>query len=362
MATISTIPETSIKNRPISGRTRRSERQTPKRSCVFDPNGFLKMKFDPIYLVPQQSIYKIETEFFNSFENVCSGLGLNVLPKPAASFPHNISISYQQLSIEVARQRKSCIITQDDQQETCIAVFNEYVTPYFLNYIPFRPICNIIIADCYKDLKPLVLEISRYLCFNAQFKEFSHGSYAWEIYDRLRESEWEYQDEEETSNTDLIDAIDIMQRISDKYFPEIDKPTSLNRLKCAIKKLKRTPGNYEKWITIGEGFLNLITQYPDYSLRTHIPYEYFKGVNQDELVWLEQWACFYWSGNDILDTPFEEWVQTQLQEKCVKEAPLNISVFNTSSAGQIESLDYEIRLFDLLDQFVCLLNDYDHEL
>jgi hypothetical protein len=366
MAITSTVPAATVQIRQTPGRNRRSRRQTTKRTRFIDPNGFLKIKFEPLYLAPEQGPDKTVAQFTGSLERVCAERGIAVPQIPDVSYPQNISEQFRQLNAVIDRFGKSCIIVQDEQHQTSIGVFNEYNTPYFLNYIPFRPICNIINAECHKALKPLVIEISRYLCTQVEFMKFLPGSYAWEVYTRMRDWSTEYDveletEEERKNNSDQIEAIDMMQLFAERNFPQINKPHSLARLKNAVKKWKTTPGHCEKWTAVAEGFLNLASQYPKHNLRTNIAPEFYKNLEEDDLIELEQWACFIWSFNDILFDRFDEYMQVELQEKTTKESPVHLRLFSTTGASAPANFDFETRLFDLLNQFVSLLIDYDHD-
>ncbi|MBO9681957.1 MAG: hypothetical protein J7502_04710 [Flavisolibacter sp.] len=367
METISAISQIDRQIEQHPGRKRRSGRSTPKCARGFDPNGFLKMAFLPLYKSPVHGITNTEKQFFQSAKAVCREYGWRMPKRPHLPFPHNIASSYERISDQISEAGLTSILAHDDNNETCIVTVEEYNTKFDLYFIPLRPIYNILKDDKNKNIRPAVLEISRYLCHNAGFAGLINGSFAWNEYERLEEWAGEQLDnleegEDEDCWHEQIIAVKQVQTFASSIYPDMNVPFSSKRIKSAIGKIEIEEQSPMELKTICNGFIELAEKFPQHSLYTNIPSEYFDRYDYYELVRLEQWACFFWSDNHFLFEHFMECVEADLQEKPTKEVPLKIRVFNAANEIPVTSFDFEDQLLDLVHQFTCFLNDYDYEI
>jgi hypothetical protein len=107
-------------------------------------------------------------------------------------------------------------------------------------------------------------------------------------------------------------------------------------------------------------FLQLYLDYPQQSVYDNIHPDLF-NPDEEERIRAWQYISFYWSGEDTLYEMLFEMVNNEFQEYGVTDEPMVIQLHDSPQTLPLNDLNFEKRLFELMDKLCEILNKYDHD-
>lgn len=167
------------------------------------------------------------------------------------------------------------------------------------------------------------------------------------------EEEQQYRDEQ-------LDVLHTMEHSGNRILTLIRENEHLIKWEENIKAYRESENWDLETESLADQFLRLYKEYPHRSVFDNI-HDELVVPEETERIRAEQYISFYWSSNDCMQEMLFEMINNEFQECGVTDEPTSIQLFDTPEAKPMNDLDFEKRLFDLIDKLCGILNKYDHE-
>lgn len=354
----------TIYTRPRQGTRPNRSTQEQIKACPrkFSGTDFLKQQFYPIVSTGHPELKhwrKLEKEFFSSLKHLCRFYDLDFKVDPALAYPVNISIAFQQLSAQLIRKRTDLklAIIQDDTHLATLATAKTFDTNTTLYYIPCEPVYRFM-QNGRRKLTDLCLSIFTYLYQIIEVPYHRDYTYMCSMYDLIEQ--WMDEDEEDDREAGLAELREI-EKLGDFMQAKMSDKSHLQKFEQRVTFFKpRTKAERDFLATAIKAF-ELYRDYPNRSIFDSIYSELFEqDEDSDGTVHVEQYISFLWSfKGDIYDN-LEDTINCDLQERVTMEEPTALQVFDSRQTTEVHDLDFEVRLFDLLDQLVGDLRELSY--
>jgi hypothetical protein len=343
------------------GSAQRPAKRTPRN----DGNGFLNHRFLPFWAYSGNG-KRAEEDFFRSLVHLCAHYGLPLPEVQALVFPQNVFISWQEVRQQIRLLDKGldCIILKDETHGATLATVRRLDTGTTLYYIPVRPLYRWVKSCREQEIAELMLAVFAYLYQVVKIPFYADRySYMEQQYDCLYQWVMEEEDEEAEAvayRDYQLGELDILRRAGDELYIEVSNPNRLEQFEPALERYRVAPeSNWEMEALAGD-FLALYKALPTRTYLDNIHPE-LDRPEEEERISAEQYVSFYWSGRDCFADSLEEMINCNFQEISVMDEPISVTLFDTLPTEPTENLEFETRLFALLDRLKDLLYDYDHE-
>ncbi|WP_091154465.1 hypothetical protein [Mucilaginibacter pineti] len=308
----------------------------------------------------------MEAEFFRSLTNLCEVYGIAEPDVSALEFPQNVTTAYMQVEEAVKLKDKSanCIIINDSSHRATLAVLKRYDTGMCLYYIPVRPLWNLVQTAQQQPLAEMLLSVYAYLFQVVQVPYYTeYDSYLSGEYETLRNWIEEADDEgeeEQQYRDEQLDLLHTMEYSGNRILTLIRENDYLMKWEENIKAYHGSENWDLETEALAKQFLTLHKEYPQRSVFDNIHDELVEP-EETERIRAEQYISFYWSSNDCMQDMLFEMINNEFQECGVTDEPTSVRLFDIPEAKPDNDLDFEKRLFDLIEKLCALLNKYDHE-
>ncbi|GAA3989789.1 hypothetical protein GCM10022210_48960 [Mucilaginibacter dorajii] len=308
----------------------------------------------------------MEAEFFRSLANLCTVYDLPVPDVSDIAFPQNVTIAYMQVKEALKLKDKSadCIIIKDSAHSATLAVLKSFDTGHCLYYIPVRPLWNLVRTARQQPLAEMLLSVYAYLYQIARLPYYTESdSYLSGEYAMLQQ--WideadDEGDEEQQYREEQTEAMDLLNYAGDRLVTLIRDNNYLLKWEANIQAYRQS-GDWDlETESLADQFLTLFKEYPHRTLFDNIHDELI-APEETERVRMEQYVSFYWSSNDCFYDMLFDTINNEFQECGVTDEPTAVQLLDTPQPRILNSLDFEKRLFDLIDKLCGILNQYDHE-
>ena len=356
----------------LDAKTQRHKRnpqgQTEVRTDSHVANGFIKSTFLPKLKVSQSvqactGNEKTERDFYKSLSQLAEHYNITPMQTQAYSYPYNISLALWDIqeklkqtggnwySLQLVQHRKNTFLISEER----------YSTGATLYYIPVIPLFAMLNDPKRKKTAQLLVSVFSYLYHIADIPYYrQENSYLYWMYEMLKD--WVEQDDEtdetESYKSELRQAEWIGEHIEKKIFNR----TNLTVFEQRLKVFKPTDDfDKECWQSACDAFA-LYTEYPHASISRNAPkaddYPYNESEDyEQETLSMEKYISFMASGKGWLYESLSESVNNEFNEYGNVEEPTIHKRFDGSPVTG-NSLDFESRLFTLLNDICYLLNSY----
>lgn len=366
METASAIQKFHAKARPTAGRRRGTAQQAKERTAGHRTNGFLKARFLPFWAIQAKNYRQVEAEFFRSLASLCNAYGLSEPDMSGIDFPMNVTTAYMRVkeALKLKDKTADCIIIKDDNHQATLAVLKRYDTGMCLYYIPVRPLWNLVQTAQQQPLAQVLLSVYAYLYQIAKVPYYTEDdSFVYYEYESLRNwiEERDEEDEEEQKYKETeLEMIDTLDNAGNRLVTLIRNDDHLQNWEANIRAYRECGERDLETERVADEFLTLFKDYPQRTLFDNIHPELCTPEEPDRIR-PEQYVSFYWSGNDCLTDILFESIDNQFQECGVTDEPISVQLFDSPQASVLNDLDFEERLFDLMDRLCKILIKHDHE-
>lgn len=350
--------------RPPARCRRGQAKQAAQRSARTRGDGFLSHSFKPVWAF-EGNRARAEKEFFRSLAHLREYYGLLNLDTWPVAFPQNIYSAWQTARNELHEIDKNteCYIIGDEKRQAVLAT--AVTLPFSgLHCIPVRPFWYMSHrADKQAEAETL-LHLFAYLNQQAGIPFYQEAdSFMDEQYDNLQclindmqndtddEEEIEYR---ECQNSDLYE----LRQAGAHMMPLLHNPALLTGFHKIIERnLSAIP---EELATIAAAFAELYRTYPENHVYQNINTE-LQNPFGEEAMRPDQYLSFYWSAVDELCETLDEYVNCAFENLSIIEEPAEIIVFDRlPQQPKQPPLDYERRLFKLMDELRDYLEEQDY--
>jgi len=306
----------------------------------------------------------IEKEFFNSLSNLSRLYQFEMPPVNMCPFPVNIAIAFRQSKeyLKKLAPDLELIILHDEYHRACLATVKTFSTGNTLYYIPVRPLVDLLKQKENKQLANLILSVFSYLHHVVQIPWYTgNDNYLYGCYSVLKD--WYTEDtdpEEELSSAEMIAHFNGLVKAGIWLQKRINAKTNKGSLKKRIDKFY--PGNKNEALfhSVAHELNALAEKFPGRSVFYGIP-ENLLEPDADTRISPEHYLSFFWDSDDMIYDQLMEYISNHLQECTVIDDPAAIQYFDKPQDKPLHDLEFEIRLFKVIDDLCTALNELQHD-
>lgn len=346
---------------------RGAERQTKVSSCGDATDGFLKVSFLPRLqenktLQAGQDISKMESDFYNSLDSLTEHYHIVPMPTSHFEYPYNMALALWDLEEKLKKSLEnfSELRLLQDSHKMYLLSEEKFNTGTTLYYIPIEPIYQMIREPKYKQNAHLLLSVCSYLYHIADVPYFrQQGSYLYWLYEMHREWTGEEQDREE--NERYVREFDKAELIGDCMGQKFFSPMNLNFFEKRLNSFKSRRAFDKQCLDIGKKAFAIFTDYPNEGIfRNALMNDRDEDEEtENESIGMEKYISFISDTKGWLYESIEESINIEFNEYGTMDEPTILKCFDGSELTE-DSLDFESRLFALLDELCALLHNYKH--
>ncbi|WP_281638174.1 hypothetical protein [Flavobacterium marginilacus] len=345
---------------------RGSERQTEISADSNASNGFLKCTFLP-KLKTVQSVQactktaKMKKDFYKSLSQLAQHYDIEPLQTKDYGYPYNMALAMW----DAENKLKQINVNWDnlrlvqDSKKTFFTSEERYSTGTTLYYIPIVPLFQMLNDPKRKKTAQLLVSVCSYLYHIANIPYYrQENSYLYWMYEMM--NDWveqdDYTEETESCIAEIVKAEWIGERIEQKLFNRINLQVFEQRLNC----FKSHDAFDLECQEVACNAFALYAQYPHESIFRNAPSpqeDPYNDENDSETVGMEKYISFIADTTGWLYERLADSINNEFNEYGAMEEPTIFKRFDGSNIKQT-NLDFENRLFALLDELCTLLYDY----
>lgn len=356
--------------RPMDAKAQRcergSKRQTQGSPCGNVANGFLKTVFLPRLKETQtvqacQETVKTESNFYQSLSKLAGHYKIEPMQTSQFQYPYNMALAIwdteEKLKQSVLNWQELRLV--QDSKKTYFISEEKYNTGTTLYYIPIEPLYQMLHDPKYKRNAQLLISVCSYLYHIVDIPYFrQENSYLYWMYEMHKE--WVEQDDETDENEAYKLEFEKAELIGDCIEQKIFNPMSLQLFGQRLNTFKKSDAfDHECWLTASNTFA-LFTQYPNASIFRNAPMTEQDPDNDDddnETIGMEKYISFISHTKGCLYENLAESINNEFNEYTEMQEPTICKRFDKKGITE-NSLDFENRLFALLDDMCSLLYNY----
>lgn len=353
---------------------RNTERPTEISTNKPTSNGFLKCTFLPKLkesdfhksnLLEQNSIQnqrkniKTERDFYQSLSLLAKHYNLDLKPTKEFEFPYNIVLAINNVQTQLKNKVKNWeeIRLIEEKENTYFTSEERYNTGSILYYIPILPLYRLSKNPMRKNAVKLLKSVCSYLYHIAEIPYYrQQESYLFWMYEMV--AEWLISDEENEETPIYLSEIKQAEQIGDFMEQKIYNQHNLSRFKNHLKTCKAKDQFDNDCFTLASKIFSLYEQYPNENIRRNAQ---FKGetdeFESDGIISMDKYISFCPEAKGVMFQTLFETVNSEFNECTIMEEPMIIKKFDGSNISD-KNLDFENRLFPLIEELIYILNNF----
>lgn len=351
---------------------RGSQRQAEIRTNLPTTDAFLKVCFKPKLNVNESStkqskrkISKTQRDFYKSLSQLSEHYGIEPMSTQGFDYPYNISLSLW----DIEKQLRYKTENWDDIRlikrgnKTFFALRERCSTGANLFYIPIIPLYLMLKDNSHRKTACLLLSVCAYLYRIADIPYYrQEGSYLYWIYEML--TELIEQDEEMDESHRCRKELKRAEIIGDVMEQKIAEQKNLLFFEQRLKAFRPKDKFDRQCFELAERTFQLYCEYPNESIYRNAYYnnavksedsdedEYY---NEETMIAMDKYISFFAESDGRIYQNIIESVNNEFNEYADMQEPMVFKTFDGSDITDI-SLDFENRLFKILNKLCALLN------
>lgn len=347
---------------------RGAERQAQVSACGDASNGFLTSLFLPKLhrtktVQACQETEKMQKDFYTSLCSLAEHYGIVPMPSRDFEYPYNMALAVWDLEEKLKQKFLNCheLRVVQDCKRTYLVSEEKYSTGTTLYYIPIEPLYQMAHDRKRRKNAQLLISVCSYLYHIAGIPYYrEQGSYLYWLYEMHRE--WTEQDEDREENERYVREFDRAELIGDILEQKIFNRMSLQIFEKRLNSFKSLDAFDIACAEVAGKAFELYRQYPSESIFRNAPTH--GGEEEDtetESIGMEKYISFISHTKGWLYESIEESINNEFNEYAQMDEPTILKCFDGTDTAD-SSLDFESRLFALLDDLCELLYNYtQHE-
>ena len=277
-------------------------------------------------------------------------------------FPYNLALALEDVQNQLKNKVKDWeeIRLIQNQKKTYFTSEERYNTGATLYYIPILPLYRLAKNPKRKQAVQLLQSVCSYLYHIAEVPYYrQQNSYLFWIYEMVEE--WITSDEENKETSTCLSEIKQAEQIGDFMEQKIYNHHNLSQFKERLNKFK-VKDNKDSFdndcYQLAKEIFSLYEQYPNASIyRNSKPNGEIEEFETDNLLSMDKYISFCSElKGELFQTLFET-INTEFQEYSVMEEPIISKKFDGSNITE-HNLDFENRLFPLIEELIYILNGF----
>ena len=351
-----------------------SERPTEISSDKSITNGFLKCTFLPKLKENnaqklasdeqnltqiQRKNTKLESDFYQSFSQMAVHYRLNTMTTRHLGYPYNIALALDDIQKQLKNKVRDWeeIRLIEEKGKTYFVSEERYNTGAILYYIPIVPLYQLSKNPKRKQAVQLLQSVYSYLYHIAKVPYYrKQDSYLFWMYEMA--SEWITSDDENDETPIYFSEIKQAEQIGDFMEQKIYNQNNLTRFKDHLKSFKAKDSFDNDCFMLARKIFSLYQQYPNatiyQNLQSNTETEEYES---DTVVSMDKYVSFCSEAKGLLFQTLFEAVNSDLQEYATMQEPRVIKKFDGRNITN-NNLDFENRLFPLIEELIYILNNF----
>lgn len=361
MQTIQAVRGIHRKHKPIARCRGDKEKQTQFRSARTITDGFLKQQFLPLYEQGENVPNPIQTQkgFFDSLAILTRLYGFERVEVTNKSYPYNILLTHEhiQKQFRKSHQNIELKILQDDDGRVKLATNHTYNTGNTLYYIPVLPLYRLLQNKKQKQTAELLLSVFAYLYHIVGIPYYrENNSYLFYNYECMEE--WlidDLENNEAEEDNRIISEFNEAVYYGDVMLRKIFNPYHLNSFQNRVDTYKLNTPFEKECLAVAQKALELLREYPSetiFSNTSNCEFDSDEGV-----IKAEQYISFVADNDGLLYENIVRIVNDEFNECSEIEEPTVLQIYDTENDLSNNVLDFEYRLFPLINDLCTLLNN-----
>ncbi|MEN9907986.1 MAG: hypothetical protein RLZZ540_1135 [Bacteroidota bacterium] len=349
---------------PNKGCKRNSKRQTAVSTDTDATNGFLRTLFLPVLaetktVQPCKKTAKTVRDFYKSLTLLAEHYQIKPMQTQTYEYPYNIALALwntqEQLKTKVRDWEEIKLI--QDGRKTFFTSEERYNTNATLYYIPVIPLYRLLKNKKRKHNAQLLLSVCSYLYHGVSIPYYrQENSFLYGQYEMLKE--WLTNEEDEEEVTVYKSEFDQAEWIGDRMEQKIFNPANLTYFKKRLNHFKCKDILDFDCLKLAKDAYALLEQYPNENVfRNAKPNEEADEDETENILTMDYYVSFYADGKGWLNENLIQCVNSELQEYAQIEEPGILKRFDGSDITQ-NNLDFENRLFALIEELIYILNNF----
>ena len=331
-------------------------------------NGILKCTFLPklktVHSVQAcKQTAKTERDFYKSLSKLAEHYSIEPIHTKGFDFPYNIALSIWDMETKVKRTNinwDSFKLVQDSKK-TFFVSEERYDVGTTLYYIPIVPLFQMLKDPKRKKTAQLLISVCSYLYHIANVPYYrQEDSYLYWMYEMHKD--WVEQDDETDKTEDYKREFRKAELVGDCIEQRIFNRTNLQVFGQRLNAFKsRNPFDQDCWL-IACNALSLYTEYPTASIFRNAPMSEQDPCNDDydnEIISMEKYISFISHTKGWLYESIADSINNEFNEYGAIAEPTISKRFDGKEDITKNNLDFENRLFALLDDICTLLYNYE---
>jgi hypothetical protein len=345
---------------------RSTERQTEICTHSNVTNGFLKCGFLP-KLKTTQSIQdckkaaKTQRDFYKSLSQLAEHYGIEPLQTQEYGYPYNMALAIWDAETKLKQNNVNWdnLRLVQNSKKTFFTSEERYSIGTTLYYIPIVPLFLMLHDPKRKKTAQLLVSVCSYLYHIVDIPYYrQENCYLYWMYEMM--NDWVEQDDytEKTDSciAEIAKAEWIGERVEQKLFNRIN----LQVFEQRFNHFKSRDTFDQECQKVACDAFALYSQYPHESIFRNAPRpeeDPYTDENESETIGMEKYISFIADTTGWLYERLADSINNEFNEYGAMEEPTICKYFDGSNITQT-NLDFENRLFALLDELCTLLYDY----
>jgi len=354
--------------RTMDAKTKRrrpsTKRQTEIRTDSNATNGFLKCTFLPKLKTAQsvQACKKSERDFYQSLSKLAEHYSIEPMPtQQDYGYPYNMVLAMWDMDTKMKRSLRNWdgfkLIL--DSKKTFLTSEERYDTGTTLFYIPIVPLFEMLHDKQRKHTAHLLTSVCSYLYHIARIPYYrQEDSYLYWLYETHKD--WIDNDDETEETESYKNELRKAETIGDKIEQKLYNRINLTVFEQRLSRFKsRDTFDHECWNVACNAFA-LYTGYPTASIFRNAPMpeqDPYTDDCENEVIGMEKYISFIADTKGWLYESVKDSINNEFNECGVLEEPTISKAFDGKKIS-VGNLDFENRMFELLDDLSYLLNNY----
>lgn len=342
-----------------------AERQTQGSSCGNASDGFLKVSFLPILhqdkaVQDSGKTAEMQDGFYSSLDRLALHYSIAPMQSRHFGYPLNIALALWDLEEKLKKSAGnfSDLLAVQNSGRTYLTCGEKYSTGTTLYYIPVAPVYQMLKDPRSRPNALLLLSVFSYLYHSADVPYYrEQGSYLYWLYEMHRE--WTEQDEDREGDERCLREFDKAEVIGDYMEKKVFSPMNLEVFEKRLNAFKIYDGFDSQCFDIARKAFGLFSEYPQQSIFRNAPTADGdeEEDTENESIAMEKYISFIWDTKGWLYESMEQSINSEFNEYGSMDEPAVVKRFDGDEL-QSSSLDFENRLFALLDGLCEMLHNY----
>ena len=355
--------------RRLDAKTKGCRRDTKGQTAIpagsHAANGFLRCSFLPKLKEPQtvQSAgksTKTERDFYQSLSQLAAHYGLQAMQTKQYGYPYNIALALDDAGKQLKEKVRDWeeIRLLQNSRKTFLTSTERYNTGTTLYYIPVVPLFGLLKNPQRKKAAHLLLSVCSYLYHIADVPYYrQENSFLYWQYEMLKE--WVLGDDYTDETNSYLSELQQAEWIGNRMEQKICNPVNLEIFKQRLKNFNgKDAFENDCWELASEAFC-LYKKYPDATIFRNAKINgEAEDENLDYVLTMDKYVSFSADGKGWLNENLKQCVNPELQEYGQMEEPIITKRFKGKEIASNNNLDFENRLFALLEELAYLLNNF----